>query len=524
MYLVAMEISKKQNYIFKSNKLKENIGASLIIKYVTEDLWKKFIGIGKEIYSGGGNSYFEFDSDTEAKDFIKNISFEIMKNYESLEFYTTQISGEFNKENMDKIKIKLGEKKLQRSNSFKKVSFGVEEICKSTSTPAMEFIDDGKESENKRAVSKETWLKNGFFEYLNKGNKSKFKELSFLENIDDSYKQFTDKRFPLDLDEFGENKNSYLAIVNIDGNKMGNMVNKIIEENEKNGEKLKIRLKNFSDFIKDSYDNAFKTVIQTFESKNIDKNFPIRPIVLAGDDVTYIIESKYALESVKIFTENIEKGELIDKFPEFKGISEKLTVGAGVVFVNKKAPFNKAYEMAEDLCKNAKRHKKDEEKDNKEINKKDISTIDWHILKGEFDDINNIRNRVNHKLNSESDEEKKEEKSMFIRPMGILEDVEKEEKEIKRNLIRIFETVDFIKNEENKIKTGKLNELLGIFDDGKTEVKIFINKYRLTGSIEKINTKFGLADCKEPYKESTYHIHDILELCNEKFYKRSGDK
>ena len=37
-YLVLMEVGKKQSYIFKSNKLKENIGASMIIQYVTEEL------------------------------------------------------------------------------------------------------------------------------------------------------------------------------------------------------------------------------------------------------------------------------------------------------------------------------------------------------------------------------------------------------------------------------------------------------------------------------------------------------
>ena len=43
-YLVISEVSKKQGYIYKTNKLKENIGASTIIEYVTEDLPKS---IGK---------------------------------------------------------------------------------------------------------------------------------------------------------------------------------------------------------------------------------------------------------------------------------------------------------------------------------------------------------------------------------------------------------------------------------------------------------------------------------------------
>ena len=50
-HLVLMEVGRKQSYIFKSNKLKENIGASMIIQYVTEDLPRNKMSTfnGKEI-------------------------------------------------------------------------------------------------------------------------------------------------------------------------------------------------------------------------------------------------------------------------------------------------------------------------------------------------------------------------------------------------------------------------------------------------------------------------------------------
>lgn len=41
--LVISGFSKKQGYIFKTNRLKENKGSSTIIKYVTEDLPKSSI-------------------------------------------------------------------------------------------------------------------------------------------------------------------------------------------------------------------------------------------------------------------------------------------------------------------------------------------------------------------------------------------------------------------------------------------------------------------------------------------------
>ena len=55
-FLTILEVSKKQYYIFKSNKLKENIGASEIIRYVTEELvnikCKQYKG--KILNTGGG--------------------------------------------------------------------------------------------------------------------------------------------------------------------------------------------------------------------------------------------------------------------------------------------------------------------------------------------------------------------------------------------------------------------------------------------------------------------------------------
>lgn len=496
--LVAIEISKKQNYIFKSNKLRENIGASLIIKYVTEDLWLEFIKENKKVYSGGGNSYFEFDSNEEAKGFIKQMSFHILKNYEGLEFYGSIVEGGFNKDNMDKLKEKLASKKLKRQNSFRKVSFGVEEICRSTSTPVLNYIDDEKVEGGKRAVSQEAWIKNEFFNKLDKNSDSNL---------------FTNNKFPIDLDEFGEDKNNQIALVSIDGNKMGNMVKKIIDKHEKDSEELKKSLENFSDFIKDEYLKAFKSITTELEIKNIkiiDKNnnekLPIRPLVLAGDDVTYIVDSKYALESVRIFTESIENANLKDKFTEFNGEFDKLTIGAGVVFVNKKAPFNKAYDMAENLCKNA-----------KILGEGKCSTIDWHILKGEFDDIDDIRDKANHNKNSNSSEEKE----LFIRPVKL-----KSEDDNKPSLAQVLSTVDYINDISNGIRVGKLRELLGVFDEGKRKTDLFINKYRLNEDIKNINNQLGYSDYDRPYRENTYHLHDIIELCNDKYYKilKAGDK
>ena len=63
-YLVLSEVSRKQDYIFKSNKLLENVGASEIIKYVTEELPQKLLAEnnGEDIFQGGGKSLYIFNN------------------------------------------------------------------------------------------------------------------------------------------------------------------------------------------------------------------------------------------------------------------------------------------------------------------------------------------------------------------------------------------------------------------------------------------------------------------------------
>ncbi len=99
---VLIDTPSIQNYIFSSNRLKVNIGASHIVKTIFEEPLinaLNTIGTGKnewrnnpdkifihnnidtkwEIgYIGGGNALVFFQNSTDAKNFIKNFSKEIL--------------------------------------------------------------------------------------------------------------------------------------------------------------------------------------------------------------------------------------------------------------------------------------------------------------------------------------------------------------------------------------------------------------------------------------------------------------
>ena len=93
------EVSQKQHFIFRSNKLLENIGASHIIREITSDPLKLFenelvkqyvhdtTALPEPSYRivGGGNATFIFDDEEKRSDFIDsellNISERIEKQF-----------------------------------------------------------------------------------------------------------------------------------------------------------------------------------------------------------------------------------------------------------------------------------------------------------------------------------------------------------------------------------------------------------------------------------------------------------
>lgn len=387
-YLVLWEVSKKQNYIFNSNRLKENIGASLIIKYVTEEMPKKYLKNydAEPIIEGGGKTLYKFKKENESKEFIKCFTRDVLKEYTTLELFVVKL--EFNGEN-DNIAYKIQEcyeklsnKKEERKNSSRLISFGIEEKCASTSNPAS--CRDKEDGEEVR-FSKESCKKVNFAK--------EHEDINFNHLIPKGYKITTEIN---DLVKKDDNK-SYVAIIHIDGNKMGKMFENFnefyeIKENENVNEynkKYIKEMKGFSDSIKRSYDESFIEMSLEIQKKkeeleditNInEKKFPIRPLIVAGDDICFITNGYIGIQCAKVFISNLNKKKI--KVGDKK---VQLHACAGIAIVKHNYPFFKAYKLAEELCSNCKKYLIENS-----IEK--ISMIDWHIEQGEIGgDLNSIR-------------------------------------------------------------------------------------------------------------------------------------
>lgn len=511
-FLVISEVSKKQGYIFKTNKLKENIGASTIIEYITEELPKEKLKkvLGKEdikenvVNAGGGNSLFIVDSEKDAENFIKSTTREVLEKFPGVEFFMTYHGFDYEKDSIidaiDKIYKKLNNKKSARTSVFRRKSYGIEQECVTTGLPAY------KESEGV-FLSRESYIKR---EWSKDEKLAKIGKESTIGNI---IKDYENKGFIFtkELDNLITQKgeNSYIAIISLDGNKMGQKIEKMkknAKDNEdknnlkKNNDEYIKKLYKFSNDIKQYYDEAFRCMLEKIVSsydkiedqlKLSDKNeemgakiMPVRPIILAGDDVCFVCNAKIALECVNLFITKLNKHSVEE---------EQLNACAGICMLRSTYPFDKGYEIAENLCKNGKA---------KIVDKNDASLVDFHVCQGEIStSLNEIRERVYMEKDSNI--------NLNIKPLYLntsdFENVFNSYENFKQGL-------EHIKKLSSESK-GKVRKLRDIFPLGTEETRIFMNKNQIK---KYFNKGFGLDNVEYGFAKvdgiDTCLYFDIIEV------------
>ncbi len=180
---------------------------------------------------------------------------------------------------------------------------------------------------------------------------------------------------------------SWLAVVHADGNGIGNVIrNNILNS----GDNIAGKLKKFSELINISTIDAFKGAFEKTFTPEIVKTFvyegdipipPLRPVILGGDDVTFIIRADLAID----FTSHYLAAFEINTKNSLKelGINNGLTACAGIAFTKEKFPFHYSIHLAEELCKYAK---------NK--SERNVSSLQFHKIQDSFiETYNEIINR-----------------------------------------------------------------------------------------------------------------------------------
>lgn len=382
-YLVVLEVSQKQRYIFKTDRLIENVGASIIIRRVTEEIPMEYASKEEFVLAGGGKSVFEFETRERAQEFVSRLSRYVLEQYPGLELF--MVIHEYNEdadsviEAINQLYGKLEAKKSSRRHSFRLLGLGVSENCVDTAMPASSIARVG----NKQLrVSAEAAVK------IETGRREQ--DLLLKELLPDEKGYL----FAREFEDLGGSRGikNYIAVIVIDGNKMGKKIEKFRNTfatqnpgvSVKTNQSYKTDLRALSEEIDRVYKAAIKDAVGTVTKQlgelhskgtlgcRYDEQgrliLPIRPLIVAGDDICIVTDARIGVGFAELVLKNIEEYTI-------QGLPMRAC--AGVSIVKTDYPFFRAHELAEELCHNAKAVLKTNDE-------KEASVIDFHIDQGEL--------------------------------------------------------------------------------------------------------------------------------------------
>lgn len=404
--LTQIEVSGIQDYIFGSNNLKQNIGASELVEkattnWVVEALveaeiqhnarcdemtgicqladWAEELLPAQIIYWGGGNALILFAGALEehAKRFTKILTRRVIRDARGMSVVVGHQALDWDSDAISQVHKTLrqlvAKRKLNRRQSTPLLGLGVTAVCDFTGLPAVGVDADG------RLISQAVRHKYAAYEKENRVNQ-------LLKDVSGGFPLADD--FNL-LGERGES--SYIAVIHADGNKMGRRFEKLADAHPTATDNHHYchQLRALSEAVKDKSTKALQATVQMLVSsldprnnkfggvvpipQNNDGNdvLPFRPIVFGGDDVTFVSEGRLGLALTAYYLQKIGEGKLPG--PKAGEEGEPLYARAGIAIVKNHYPFARAYELAAALGDSAKRKLPDLTPEENGI------VIDWHF-------------------------------------------------------------------------------------------------------------------------------------------------
>ncbi len=332
-YLYGAAVQGIQDFIFKTNKLQEIVGASELVAQICTSAFDEFAVNGESIVRAAGNIKFIFEKETDCARAVREFPKKVMTMAPGITISQAVVlfENDFGK-SIDELEARL---KVQRNKPSHSVTSGLIGIKRANNTglPIVEIKDS----------------------YHDAATKAKLEKHELRKLCTKSFGEFS-KRMAYDISDI-TGKNDWIAIIHADGNGLGKVIQTVGKKKDVYGE-FSIKL---DDATKEAAHTAYQTVKNKFNDKQV---IPIRPVVLSGDDMTVIIRGDLALDYANSFITAFEKntktalGHILREEKVFALSKDYLTACAGIAFIKSSYPFYYGYHLAEDLCSHAKKDTK----------------------------------------------------------------------------------------------------------------------------------------------------------------------
>lgn len=430
-HVCTLDVSGIQRYIFGSNHLRDNLGASLLVERATgawlreaiqsvleQDTWRS--PVAEEffqpesshpvfvVHGRGGSAQVLFRDPAQASAVLASLSRRALEEAPGLRLLGTvtswdgegpyQVAGERARDALERMKSRGAGETMH-------VVPGIVERCDVTGGPATRKVKGPggrvqSVSESLRARREAGEGEQDFFKRLRAGCAGDSEEPRWFPILEELERRFADLKlcWESDLDRIRGRKGekSFLGVIHIDGNGMGEIFRKVASA----GGEAKECLAKLGRVSREVDEAVVESVLESirwllghvgpardggglclFQREKPDDRgweggiplgrnrdgqwaFPMRPIVVAGDDTTLVVEGSVALELAERITSGFSS-----RLGEISGI-EPRGACAGVALGKAHSPFWRLYELAERACKQAKAHSTDQRP----------SCLDWEFL------------------------------------------------------------------------------------------------------------------------------------------------
>lgn len=384
--LAMYDVRGKQEYIYRSRKIREIVGASAIIRDVFKDylypaaveirnkdrnlgdqeaiyLYHKkekeefsaeaFEGrmeegnlIGEVVYDGGGNFLVLYKDKETCIEVNKIFTKNLMQGTYTLKVLCTILEEpDFHAYSKDNKRLHEQHQKNEARESviYPVNSLPVVQVDPLTSRPL--------------SVKRQTADMKGKLEKMSLERAAKCDK--YLQEVKIQGDAIGEKVLDEIVTERG--KESLLAVIYIDGNNMGAQVQECLKGKE-SYEECVTELRRFSEEIQKNYvDDRISAINRMLDDKYKDSlHKKRRTIVSAGDEMTIICNARDALDVVKAY---------FDKMPK------ECSSCAGIAIFHSHAPYAEAYRLAEECCESGKDRMKEQGLNH-------ASFMDFHYCQG----------------------------------------------------------------------------------------------------------------------------------------------